>query len=353
MGPRRKRLSGLATLAAVAATAAALAAAVGSRPSASPRDDQPLALEVRSVPLDPQDPARETVGELRFRGGLWLSSDDPRFGGLSDLRVSEDGSVVYAVSDCGRGFVARLDYDASGRLVGLRQAGLIDLVGPGGRPLTSAEVDAESLVEDDGRLEVGFEGRARRWSYARRPPFGGPPRALTVPAGTSACGSNSGIETMAALSGGGRLLICEGRREASTTVPAWIGSGESWTQREYPLRFDGGWMEEPFRPTAGTLLPDGSVLVLERRFPPIGARVVRLAPADLEGRGPLEPRELARFEAPLTLDNFEGIDARRDASGETLVYVVSDDNGCSKIGGGRRTGLQRTLLLLFTLGAEG
>jgi hypothetical protein len=58
--------------------------------------------------------------------------------------------------------------------------------------------------------------------------------------------------------------------------------------------------------------------------------------------------EVARLEPPLSVDNFEGIDARRDASGRTLVYLLSDDNNCAKTDAGRGgPGLQRTLLLLF------
>jgi hypothetical protein len=148
------------------------------------------------------------------------------------------------------------------------------------------------------------------------------------------------------------VLVCEGRRGASTTVPAWIGTGEAWTEREYPLRFDGGWAQEPFRPTGAARLPDGDLLLVERRFPPIGARVVRLPRASLDGTGPLPTVEIARLEAPLTLDNFEGIDARRDASGRTLVYLLSDDNNCARTPGSRGPGLQRTLLLVFALEEE-
>jgi hypothetical protein len=48
------------------------------------------------------------------------------------------------------------------------------------------------------------------------------------------------------------------------------------------------------------------------------------------------------------------VEARRDASGRTLVYLLSDDNGCAKTAGSKRSGLQRsgmqrTLLLLFAL----
>ena len=41
------------------------------------------------------------------------------------------------------------------------------------------------------------------------------------------------------------------------------------------------------------------------------------------------------------MDNFEGIAARRGAAGESLIYLVSDDNFSDK---------QRTLLLMFALG---
>jgi len=152
---------------------------------------------------------------------------------------------------------------------------------------------------------------------------------------------------MADLGAGRRLLVCEKRRSASSAVSAWIGTPGKWTERDYPLAFEGGWAGEPFRPTGATRLPDGDVLVLERRFPPLGARIARLAAASLEGTDPLAPEEIARFEVPLTLDNFEGIDARRDASGRTLVYLLSDDNNCLKNAFGPIP--QRTLLLMFAL----
>jgi hypothetical protein len=43
----------------------------------------------------------------------------------------------------------------------------------------------------------------------------------------------------------------------------------------------------------------------------------------------------------LTFDNMEGIDARRSEGGESLVYLLSDDN---------YSFLQRTLLLMFRMG---
>ena len=94
-------------------------------------------------------------------------------------------------------------------------------------------------------------------------------------------------------------------------------------------------------------LPGGDVLVIERRYPPLAARLRRIAP-DAVARNELAGTEVARLLPPLTLDNFEGIDVVRGARGETLVLLVSDDNDCAKRGS-LRSGLQRTLLLMFEL----
>lgn len=334
----------LALLALGAAAVAVVVAfsALGSGPD--PGDS--LALEAVPVLLDDTDPARDRVGALRYLGGLWLRSSDPRFGGLSDLRVGPDGSRLFAVSDCGHGLTASLSYDASGRLAGVGEATVVALGGRGAEGPTLGGKDAESLVLGDG-LEVGFEGRARVEAYGKEPPFAGPPRALPFPPEIGQCGRNGGVEAMADVGGGRRFLVCEKRRGPSETVPAWVGSGRSWTRLDYVLAFEGGWAGEPFRPTGAAPLPGGDLLVLERRFPPIGARLVRLPRASLDGPGLLEPREIARLEAPLAVDNFEGVETRRDASGRTLVYLLSDDNNCAKNAG--TPALQRTLLLLFAL----
>ena len=293
------------SLVAVAAAALAAAAAFSSMATA-PRADASLALDVAPVPLDASDPSRAAVGPLRYLGGLWLRSADPRFGGLSDLRVSPDGARLFAVSDCGYGFTASLSYDAGGRLTGVADARLVELTGPAGGPLGMGETDAESLVLGDG-LEVGFEGRARVQSYAADPPFGGPPRdRCRSRPGWAQCGRNGGLETMADAGDGRRLLVCEARRGASSTVPAWVGRGGEWTARDYPLAFDGGWAGEPFRPTGATRLPDGDLLLVERRFPPIGARIVRLARSSLEGTGPLDDARDRPLRAPAHARQLRG-----------------------------------------------
>jgi len=307
-------------------------------------------VDARSVPLNPSDPGQTRIGPLRYRGGLWLRSTDPRFGGLSGLRVSADGRQMLAVSDCGRGFVASLEYDSSGDLTGLCDAALTDLGGPGGRALERDEIDAEGLAPDGDRgLAVVFERRLPPiWIYDLDPPLAGPTEPRPAPPFGDDCAGNRGPEALATLADGRLFIACEGRDASTTTV--WLGRGASWTSRPYPLDPRESGLGDVFRPTGAARLPDGDVLVLERRFPPLEVRIMRLSKADLEGKGPLTPREIARLEPPLTLDNFEGLAVRQDPAGGSLIYLVSDDNGCGKrqVVVAPRI-LQRTLLLLFEL----
>ena len=97
------------------------------------------------------------------------------------------------------------------------------------------------------------------------------------------------------------------------------------------------------RPSDATALPGGDLLVLERSFSPLSGltlRLTRVALRCVKPDGTLKPRELADLRAPLNLDNLEGVSARRNEKGETIVYLVSDDNFSP---------VQRTLLMMFSL----
>lgn len=323
----------------------AVAAALFAVLAPAPRADSSLALDARPIPLDPTDASRQRVGQLLFRGGLWLRSEDPRFGGLSDVRVTDEGRRLVAVSDCGTALTARLRYDEGGALAGLEDVRLFPLLAPGGRPLPSGEVDAEALFSDGVGLGVSFEGRHHLWRYPADPPLEGAPMPLRAPPGLAACGSNQGVEAATRLDDGRLLLISEGPSSAKTSQ-AWIGAGESWVTLTWPLFFADD-APGPFHATGAALLPGGDVIVAERRYPPLAARLRRIA-RDAVARNELAGTEVARLLPPLTLDNFEGIDVLRGPRGETLVLLVSDDNDCAKRGSIRR-GLQRTLLLLFEL----
>ena len=132
------------------------------------------------------------------------------------------------------------------------------------------------------------------------------------------------------------LAIAEELTRGGRAV-GWISDAEGWSPLTYVLN-DG------FVVTDLATLPEGDVLVLERRYTMrigIAARVRRIPAGVIAPGAELAGETIAEFRPPLVLDNMEGISARRDPSlGRTLIYMISDDN---------YSALQRTLLLLFEL----
>lgn len=299
---------------------------------------EPLPLSAKRVFLNPEARDQLTVGALAWRGGLQLSSDDRRFGGLSGLLVAPDGRRFTAVSDGGHWITAGLDYDGAGWLAGVGDGRIARLIGPDGRPLGSKHHhDAESLAAlADGSLLVGFEQRHRVLRYpAGASPLTRAPVELPRPSLLADAPTNSGLEALVALDGGRVLAITEGLKR-DDGLAAFLIDGRRWSTLGYRA-------PRGFRPTGATRLPDGRILVLERRFTLIGGVACRLAlldPADVRPGRLLSGREIAVLRPPLTVDNMEGVAARRGPAGETLIYLLSDDNF---------NGLQRTLLLMFAL----
>ena len=330
---------------------ALLAVALALSAARPPRTPPLLAVSVRRVPLNPDDPGLLALGRLRFRGGLALRSVNPRFGGLSDLRVTERGRRLVAVSDCGTAFIAELGYDAQGTLVSLAESRMRPLVGPGGRALAADDEDVESLaLAPDGAFIAGFEQRHRLWRFPpTREPFTLPPDPLQVPPGSAALEPNQGFEAALALEDGRLLVLSEAPSGHPRSAAGWIERGGVWEGFDLPLVFAKDAPDEPFRPTAAALLPGGDVLVLERRYPPVAVRLRRLPRVSLETGQHLEGTEIARLAPPLTVDNFEGLDAAPGPDGELRLFLVSDDNDCAKGPHRHGTSTQRTLLLSFSL----
>ena len=296
---------------------------------------RPIDIEAHSVPLDWDDADATVVGRLRFRGGLVLNSEDPRFTELSALMVAADGRSFVSATDRGYWIRGNLVYDDRGDLAGVADVTLELLESPNGRiPPEKGWHDAESLSPaPGGGTVVAFERTHRLWLY---PSDGGRPVAMTPPADLSRAPHNGGAEALTLLTDGRFLVLTEGFATEGGVI-GWIGGEQVWSRVTYAT--SGG-----FKPTGATTLPGGDVLVLERRYPPIGVRIRRLAKETIVPGAMLEGEEIARLEGSLTVDNMEGIDARKGTGGETLIYILSDDNF---------NPLQRTYLLMFELIGSG
>jgi hypothetical protein len=213
------------------------------------------------------------------------------------------------------------------------------ILGENGRAVGGRSSDAESIAPDgNGGFFIAFERRHRFSRYAGRDQ--GPLRALPTktfaPKAKWRQPTNGGYEGLTRLCDGRLLAIAEMVRPGSDVLRAWIGKDGKWRRLSYA-------MTGKFRPTGAATLPDCSVVVLERRFnffDGLAIRLVRLPAISIQPGATLRGPEIARLGPTLTIDNMEGIAARRGARGETLLYLVSDDNF---------TVLQRTLLYMFEL----
>lgn len=305
-----------------------------------PARDLPLAVETRPVPLNPGDPGQQTVGSLIYRGGLELSSRESHFGGFSGLLVSPDGSRLLALSDHGYWMSARPTYDQSGDLTGLEQCRLGPILGPEGRPYSVDYLrDSEELSRGpNGSVLVSFElfHRIQVYPAAPSPLAAAPLETWELPPWLRRADQNKGVEALTELPGDRLLMVTEGLWGSGNVLEGALKTGGAWRRITYrPSR--------GFRPTSAASLGQGDALFLERLFSfPAGARirVMRVEAAQIRPGGMLTPRLVAELSYPLTVDNFEGLDVRRDARGRTLVYLISDDN---------YSPLQSTLLLMFEL----
>lgn len=316
--------------------AAALMLAACDRSAA----DAPIAEQWRgiNVTATPVDFGAESVGRLRFRGGLQLDGQQRVFGGLSGLEVLENQQLI-AVSDNGDWFEAELVLNGAGDLVGVRDWRTAMMRDENGEPFPNKSAgDSEDLAQlTDGRFAVSFEQTqtVRIYDLNRDGPFG---PALPGPAlaGTAALPSNSGLEALT--SSGDGVLIVGAEGGPDVTTPIWRAPLDARAPVEPAARYP---LADGFSLTSLDRMPDGSYVALERFFAPvIGARA-RITRFEFDADGAItHVEELARLAAPMPVDNFEGISAVRGPNGATRLYIVSDDNF-------RRR--QRTLLLAFDL----
>ncbi len=317
---------------------AVLAAAVPAAVSTAGAADETVFLAAEAVPLNPENEGQVRAGALLYRGGLAVRSPDPRFGGFSGLAVSRDGAHLTAISDRGAWLRARIRYDAAGRLSGLGDGRIGPLHGRNGKPLRGLNADAEALaLLPDGSALVAFERRHRILRYPAAPnPLAARPALRPAPEGLAGAPSNGGAETLAHIGSGRLFLLTENLRVDGGAYAGWIGRQERW--RPFTYARSGG-----FRPTDATVLPDGDIAVLERHYTPatgVSARIALVPRNAVAPGGTVRGRELLHLAPSMTVDNFEGIAARRGPNGKTVLYILSDDNF---------NPLQSTLLLMFEM----
>lgn len=294
------------------------------------------------VPLNPDDPAARRAGALTFLGGVALDSRDPAFGGFSALLV--EGERFTLLSDGGN--LLRFRMGPNWRPRGVRFDPLPAGPGTGWR---KEERDAEAVAVDpqDGRVWVAFENGNQIWRYApdfaRGERWRAPPAMVRWPRG-------GGAEAMTRLRDGRFVAISEwgrpprGRnRRRPPGRAGLVFAGDPVEPGAEAARFAYR-PERGYDPVDMAELPDGRMVVLERGFDLPFRWRTRLALVErgaVRAGAVVQGRTVARLDAPLVTDNFEGMAVVREG-GATIVWLLSDDN---------KLVLQRTLLLKFRLEA--
>jgi hypothetical protein len=328
--------------------AVALLAASGGCATEAPRVPglpDAVALSYKTIPLSSSDPKERRVGELIYRGGLEISSPDPRFGGWSGLIVSADGSTMLSQSDEAHWLRAHLIYDSKGDLAGIDRAQLADMQNLGGKAMVEKEGDAEGLdslspLDTSGPVVVSFERNHRIWEYDLSHSLDVKPSAVPAPEAIKSLESNSGLEGLTLFAPHELLAVTETPQDKNGDHPAWLIT--------YPGRkFEqlGVVHHDPYEISDAAMGPDGNLYLLERHyFGPVRGVVIAVREIDRDEVKPgarLGGHEIAGFTMRENIDNMEGLSLRRDADGHTLLTMISDDNYNHPI--------QRTVLLMFEL----
>ena len=349
MKPRvRRSWHCLPSIAVAVAVNLGVAPAHAEKPLAALERPTRVTIAASPIDFDRENPSRKEFGKLVFRAGLNLYAKSAHFGGFSALAVDPSGKSLLAVTDAGSWLRATLDYDGR-KLKGLEDAVFGPILGADGKPLRDgSQRDSEGMTIADGDARKGtaylsFERKHRIVRYpfnAER--FGPPAGPVPLPSGTKALGANRGIEAIAIIRAGrlkGTLVAFgEGLASGAGNLQGWLVGGPA--QGGITLKRIGG-----FDVTDAASLPDGDIVVLERRFrfsEGVKMRIRRIAAGELKKGAVITGEVLLEANDSFNIDNMEGIAAHRAASGETVLTLMSDDNFSP---------LQRTLIMQFALPA--
>ena len=285
----------------------------------------------------------QKFGRLEFVGGLEMTSASDDLGALSAFRFLDAGAQFIGVADTGFWFSGSVARDANGRpsgVSGFQMRAMPDASGKENR--RKWETDAEGILVEGGKVTVSFE-RVHRIASGRLDvqslDIELKKEKLPIPA--SELRSNRGFETIALSppdSGlqGARVAVTEKSLNKAGDIYAAVLEGSKagifYVSRngEYDI-------------TDGDFLPNGDLLLLERRFNMavgIAMRLRLIKGNEIEKGATVNGETLLEADLAYQIDNMEALDVWQDGAGVTRVTLMSDDN---------HSILQRNMLLEFKL----
>jgi hypothetical protein len=307
----------------------------------------PARVAIDATPIevfDNRDPSKRSFGLLEFRGGLALTSNYQPFGGVSAIHVERDDAHFLALTDNGSWLRGHIIY-RDGRPAGIADAEIAPMLGPDGKPLAARGwYDAESLAaSDNGLFFVGIERVEKivRFDY-RRFGLGARGELIAVPPDFKTLRYNKSLECLAvppkgAPHAGELIAVTERSLDASGNHRSFLIKGGHFTR--FTVK-----RSDEFDVSDCTILPPNDLLLLERLYSVargVAIRIRRIPLDAIKTGAVVDDRLLIEADLGYQIDNMEGIAVNRNAHGETIITLVSDDDFSV---------IQRNLLLQFALG---
>ncbi len=256
--------------------------------------------------------AQSTARGVSQIGRFVWTDDGARFGGMSGIEVTDDGTRFIALSDRGSlwtGTISRTDGIITAMTPDLTTA----VHTPDGKRARGPSADSEGLaLAPDGTVYISFEGRARVAAY---PDITGPAVPLPGHPDFAQMQPNSALEALAIGPDGALYTLSERSGRPLRPFPVYRYLNGIWTT-PFTLSRD-----DTFLPVGADIGPDGLFYLLERDFTGLGFRS-RVRRFDLNGGG---AETLLQTRAGVH-DNLEGISVWQDGTGTIRMTLIADDN---------------------------
>ncbi len=249
---------------------------------------------------------------LRLDASITMQMDDPRFGGFSSLEVTADGMSFFATSD--RGWLLRGDIQReNGRMAGVENLRITDILDSRGVPVARYNVDAEGLaISEAGEVFMSFEGNHR---VMMQPNVGALPEFVPKHPDFRSLINNSGLEALAIAADGTLYAIPERSGEVNRPFPVYQFRNGAWS-KDWSIPRIGEYL------VTGADIFAGQLYVLERDFIGIRGFASRVRRFDIGA----ETGEVLLETRPGKFDNMEGIALWQPVGEAPRVLLIADDN---------------------------
>ena len=250
-------------------------------------------------------------------GFLNIDRNEKNYGGFSGLVIQDEGSEALILTDKSFFFVLKLQRNDDDNLMGYSLIRKGRILSSKGEHLNGRNTDSESIViGENSNYYISFESNHRIMMHTKiegkgvfipkHPMF----RKLSV---------NKGIEALAIDNEDRLIAIPEKPPLGLSDIPIFRLQNNKWEIIKYLKIMD------DFLVTDAEFLPDGLLLILERKFSWTQGFKTRFRLISLNNFDNRKPITVFTSTAN-QFDNLEGMALWKDKKGAIRILTVSDDN---------------------------